>query len=138
MESQYRSGAVTSRRRDRALRIGASPYIQNIQMFGITKEVNMIAVLVRFRYESGFSEARVRQVAEAARAKFEGMPELRSKAFTFDPVNREALNFYVWESEEAAKAFFSQQLIDQVTKLYGVRPTVQFADVAVLVENRAS
>ena len=98
----------------------------------------MIAVLVRFRYESGFSEARVRQVADAARAKFEGMPELRSKAFTIDPVNREALNFYVWESEEAAKAFFSQQLIDRVTELYGVRPTVQFVDVAVLVENRAS
>ena len=98
----------------------------------------MIAVLVRFRYESGFSEARVRQVAEAARAKFEGMPGLRSKAFTIDPVNREALNFYVWESEEAAKAFFSQQLIDRVTELYGVRPTVQFVNVAALVENRAS
>jgi hypothetical protein len=98
----------------------------------------MIAVLVRFGYESGFSEARVRQVAEAARAKFEGMPELRSKAFTIDPVNREALNFYVWESEEAAKAFFSQQMIDRVTELYGVRPTLQFLDVAVLVENPAS
>ena len=66
------------------------------------------------------------------------MPELQSKAFTIDPVNREALNFYVWESEEAAKVFFSQQLIDRVTELYGVRPTVQFVDVAALVENRAS
>jgi hypothetical protein len=98
----------------------------------------MIAVLVRFRYESGFNEARLRQVAEAARAKFEGMLELRSKTFTIDPVNREALNFYVWESEEAAKAFFSQQVMDQVTELYGVRPTVHFVEVAVLVENRAS
>ncbi|MBO0697486.1 MAG: YdhR family protein [Zavarzinella sp.] len=98
----------------------------------------MVAVLVRFRYEGGFNEARVRQVAEAARAKFEGMPGLRSKAFTIDPANREAVNFYVWDSEEAAKAFFSQQLIDRVTELYGVRPTVQFVDVAALVENRAS
>ena len=98
----------------------------------------MMAVLVRFRYESGFSEARVRQVAEVARARFEGMSELRSKAFTIDPVNREALNFYVWESEEAAKAFFSQLLLDRVTELYGVRPTVQFVEVAALVENRAS
>ena len=98
----------------------------------------MIAVVVRFRYESGFSEAHVRQVADAARAKFEGMPELRSKAFTIDPVNQEALNFYIWESEEAAKAFISEELIDRVAELYGVRPTVQFLDVAVLVENRAS
>ena len=103
--------------------------------FGITKEANVIGVLVRFRYESGFSEARVRQVAEAARAKFEGMPGLRSKAFTIDPVTREALNFYVWVSEEAAKAFFSEQLIARVTELYGVRPTLQFVDVATLIEN---
>jgi len=98
----------------------------------------MIAVSVRFSYESGFNEERVRQVAEAAQAKFEGMPGLRSKVFTIDPVNREALNVYIWESEEAAKAFFSEQLVDQVTKLYGVRPSVQFADVAALVENRTS
>src|SRR5262249_6101924 len=98
----------------------------------------MIAVLVHFHYESGFSEARLRQVAEAARAKFEGMPGLRSKAFTIDPVNREALNFYVWQSEEAAKAFFSPQLIDRVGGLYGVRPTLQFVEVAALVETRAS
>jgi heme-degrading monooxygenase HmoA len=98
----------------------------------------MVAVLVRFRYEGGFNEARVRQVAEAARAKFEGMPGLRSKTFTIDPANREAVNFYVWESEEAAKAFFSQQLMDRVTELYGVRPTAQFMDVAALVENRVA
>lgn len=94
----------------------------------------MIAVLVRFHYENGFNEARVRQVAEAARAKFEGMPGLRSKAFTIDPANREALNFYVWDSEEAARAFFSPQLVDRVTELYGVRPTLQFVAVAALVE----
>ena len=98
----------------------------------------MIAVQVRFRHESGFNEARVRQVAEAARAKFEGMPGLRSKAFTVDPANREAVNFYIWDSEEAAKAFFSPQLVDRVTELYGVRPTVQFAEVAALVDNRAA
>ena len=98
----------------------------------------MIGVLVRFRYASGFSEEHVRQVAEVARARFEGMPGLRSKAFTIDPVNREALNFYVWESEQAAKAFFSPQLVDRVTELYGVRPTVQFVEVAALVDNRAS
>lgn len=98
----------------------------------------MIAVLIRFRYEGEFDEARVRQVADAARAKFEGMPGLRSKAFTVDAANGEALNFYVWDSEDAAKAFFSPELIDRVTELYGVRPSVQFLDVAALVENRAS
>jgi hypothetical protein len=96
----------------------------------------MIGVLVRFSYErEAFSEERLRQVAEASREKFEGMPQLRSKAFTIDPVNQEALNFYVWESEEPAKEFFSEQLIARVTELYGVQPTLQFVDVAALVEN---
>ena len=98
----------------------------------------MTGVLVRFSYASeGFSEERLRQVAEAARGKFEGMPGVRSKAFTIDSVNHEGLNFYVWESEAAAKAFFSEQLIARVTELYGVQPTLQFVDVAELVENRA-
>jgi hypothetical protein len=43
----------------------------------------------------------------------------------------------VWESEAAAKAFFSEELIARVTELYGVQPTLQFVDVAALVENRA-
>jgi hypothetical protein len=78
------------------------PYADGVA-FVISQEAHMVAVLVRFRYESGFSEARVRQVAEAARAKFEGMPELRSKAFTIDPVNQEAINFYVWVSSSSLR-----------------------------------
>ena len=95
----------------------------------------MIAVLVRFSYDGGFSEERLRQIAEGARAMFEGMPGLRSKAFTIDTESQQALNFYVWDSEEAARAFFSEQLVAQVTEIYGVQPSVQFLDLAALVEN---
>jgi heme-degrading monooxygenase HmoA len=98
----------------------------------------MISVLVRFRLGQEFNEERLRQIAGAARARFEGMPGLRSKAFTVDAENKEALNFYLWESEEAARSFFSQELIDRVTGLYGVRPMVQFAPVATLVDNGPS
>jgi len=44
----------------------------------------------------------------------------------------EATNFYVWDSEEAAKAFFTDEHIGRVTGLYGVRLVVQ---IAALVEN---
>jgi len=98
----------------------------------------MISVLVRFQFGQEFNEERLRQIASTARARFEGMPGLRSKAFTVDAENKEALNFYVWESEEAARGFFSQELIDRVTGLYGVRPTLQFARVATLVDNGPS
>src|SRR6185295_13308794 len=95
----------------------------------------MIGVVVTFRFGDRFDEQALRKIAETARAKFEGMPALRSKAFTFNAAKREAANFYVWDSENAAKAFFTDQLLDFVTNLYGVRPTVEFVQIATLVEN---
>jgi len=95
----------------------------------------MIGVFVTFRFGDKFDEQAVRKIAEAARAKFEGMAGLRSKAFTVNPVKREAANFYVWDSEEAAKAFFTDQMLERVTGLYGVRPMDEFVEIAALVEN---
>ena len=95
----------------------------------------MIAAQVTFQLGDGFDEARLRQVAEAARSRFEGLSGLRSKAFTVDAERREAVNVYIWESEDAARAFFSEQLIERVTHLYGVRPLVQYLRVVALVDN---
>src|SRR5262245_25166670 len=95
----------------------------------------MIGAIVTFRYGDNFDERAVRKIAETARAKFEGMPGLRSKAFTFDSGKRGATNFYVWESEDAAKAFFTDELLERVTGLYGVPPSVEFVQIAALVEN---
>lgn len=95
----------------------------------------MIGVFVTFRYADNFDERAVREIALSARARFEGMPGLRSKAFTINAKKREATNFYVWDSEDAAKAFFSSELLDRVTGLYGVRPTLEFVQIAALVEN---
>jgi heme-degrading monooxygenase HmoA len=95
----------------------------------------MIGVFVTFRYGDNFNEQAVRKIAENARGKFEGMPGLRSKAFTLNSGKREATNFYVWDSEDAAKAFFTDQLLERVTGLYGVRPSVEFVQIAALVEN---
>jgi hypothetical protein len=95
----------------------------------------MIGVFVTLRYGDNFDERAVRKIAETARARFEGMPGLRSKAFTLNPEKHEATNFYVWDSEDAAKAFFSDELLERVTGLYGVRPSVEFVQIATLVEN---
>ena len=95
----------------------------------------MIGVFVTFRYGDNFDEQTVRKIAETARARFEGMPGLRSKAFTVNSRKREATNFYVWESEDAAKAFFNEELLERLTGLYGVRPSVDFVQIATLVEN---
>ena len=95
----------------------------------------MIGVFVTFRYGDDFDEQAVRKIAETARARFEGMPGLRSKAFTLNSEKREATNFYVWDSEDAAKAFFTDQLLERIAGLYGVRPNVEFVQIAALVEN---
>jgi hypothetical protein len=95
----------------------------------------MIGVFVTFRYGDEFNEQTVRKIAETARPKFEGMAGLRWKAFTLNSAKREATNFYVWDSEDAARAFFSEALLKQVTGLYSVRPSVEFVQIAALVEN---
>src|SRR6478672_8836097 len=95
----------------------------------------MIGVFVTFRFGDNFDEQSVRKIAETARARFEGMPGLRSKAFAFNPGKREATNFYIWDSEDAAKDFFTDALVERVTGLYGVRPDVEFVQIVALVEN---
>jgi hypothetical protein len=97
----------------------------------------MIGVILSFRYGDNFDEQVIRKVAETARVRFEGMPGLRSKAFTFSSKKRQATNFYVWDSEDAARAFFTEELLQRVSGLYGVRPDVEFVQVVALVENRS-
>ena len=92
----------------------------------------MIAVTVTFESHD-LDEAVVRKVAAGAKAMFEGMPGLRNKFFTFD--GKQARNFYVWESEQAARDFFSDELLERVTGLYGVRPRIDFAEIIELVDN---
>ena len=95
----------------------------------------MQGVIVEFQYGDDFDAARVAGIAREARGRFEGMPQLRQKAFTIDEQNHRAINVYLWESEDAARGFFNDELVDMVTGLYGVRPTLAFVEVAELVDN---
>ena len=95
----------------------------------------MIGVSVTFQYDEDFDRARVVSIAENARGTFEGMPGLRSKVFTVDDTRQRAMNFYVWESADAAKSFFSDEMRERVTGLYGVEPTIDFVEIAEIVDN---
>jgi hypothetical protein len=98
----------------------------------------MIGVIVTFRYGDELDEQAIRKIAETARARFEGMAGLRSKAFTLDAGKRQATNIYIWDSEDAARAFFTDELVNRLTALYGVRPDVDFVQVVAIVENTRS
>ena len=95
----------------------------------------MIAVFVTFRFGEDFSAANVRQLAQSSRAKFEGMPGLRSKLFSVLPELREARNLYVWDDPEAARRLFTPESRDRIAALYGVQPIIEYAEVCTLVEN---
>lgn len=95
----------------------------------------MIGVFVRFQFDENLDEHKLRDIAAGARGQFEGMAGLRSKAFTFDPAKREAVNFYVWESEDAAKGFYSDEVVERIASIYGVRPSIEFVEIATLVDN---
>ena len=95
----------------------------------------MQGVIVEFQFADDFDESKIAGIAHEARGRFEGMPGLRQKAFTVDGRNRRATNVYLWDSEEAARGFFSDELVERVTGIYGVRPTVTFVEVAELVDN---
>jgi heme-degrading monooxygenase HmoA len=96
----------------------------------------MIGVVVSFEYNGDFDRSRVEKVAENARSMFEGMPGLTAKFFTFDQKQQRAVNFYAWESKAAAEQFFTPELRERVTGLYGVSPTIEFVEIAQVVDNR--
>jgi hypothetical protein len=94
----------------------------------------MIGVFVTFG-DDGPDRERAAKVAAEARAMFEGMPGLRTKAFTYDNSAGRATNIYLWRSEDAAHEFFTEALRERVTGLYGAEPTIHFVEILELVDN---
>lgn len=95
----------------------------------------MICVSVEFSYEGGFDRNRVVEVAKHARKMFEGLPGLRFKLFTLDEKQQRAMNIYLWDAEDAAQAFFTDELRERVTGLYGVSPRISCLEIAEFVDN---
>jgi hypothetical protein len=96
----------------------------------------MLGVIVTFQYdEASFDRTRIEGVAEKAHPSFRDLPGLRLKAFTIDDERRRAVSVYLWESDEAARSFFGDELRQRVTGLYGVAPRIDFVDVVALVDN---
>jgi len=95
----------------------------------------MMTVFVTFEYDESFDHERILDIARNAKGMFVGMPGLRQKAFTVDVENRRATNVYLWDSEEAARKFFTPKLAERIRGLYGVTPRIEFAETLVLVDN---
>ena len=94
----------------------------------------MIGVLVTFTQTDKFDRSTLATIADEARGTFDGMPGLRFKSFTLDD-DGQARNFYLWDDEEKARAFFTEELVDMVTGLYGVAPKIEYLDILEFVDN---
>ncbi|MFD9408022.1 hypothetical protein ACFWBN_13540 [Streptomyces sp. NPDC059989] len=46
-----------------------------------------------------------------------------------------ARNFYVWDDEEKGRAFFTEEIVDKVTGIYGVPPKIEYLDIVGFVDN---
>ena len=95
----------------------------------------MIGVIVTIGPGSDLNRERALAVSEQAGPVFEGMEGLRSKVFMWDDETGTVTNTYVWDSEPAARAFFTPELKAQIIELYGVEPRVRFAEVSAMIEN---
>ena len=67
---------------------------------------------------------------------FKGMDGLISKVFMWDDETGTVINTYVWDSEAAARAFFTPEVKAHVVEVYGVEPQVRFTEVSALIDNR--
>jgi hypothetical protein len=94
----------------------------------------MIGVLVTFTKPDKFDRATVAKIADEERGKFEGMPGLRFKSFTLDDAGQ-ARSFYLWDDEEKARAFFTEEVVDMVTGIYGVAPEIEYLEMLEFVDN---
>jgi hypothetical protein len=94
----------------------------------------MIGVLVTFTKPDKFDRATVAKIADEERGKFEGMPGLRFKSFTLDDAGQ-ARSFYLWDDEEKARAFFTEEVVDMVTGIYGVAPEIENLEMLEFVDN---
>jgi hypothetical protein len=98
----------------------------------------MIGVIVTLGPGEGLDRAKAAGIAGNASSMFEGMPGLRSKVFTWDAGSDTARNVYVWDSEDAARGFFSDDTRKLIVDLYGVEPDIRFVEIAALVDNAAA
>ena len=95
----------------------------------------MIGVIVTIGPGENLDRQRASAVAEQEAPMFEGMDGLRSKVFMWDDETGTVTSTYVWESEAAARAFFTPEVKAQIIELYGVEPQVRFAEVSAMIDN---
>jgi hypothetical protein len=89
-----------------------------------------IGVIVTIGPDAELTRERASAVAEQEGPKFEGWTVFRARCSCGNDETGTVTNTYVWDSEQAARAFFTPELKAKVIEFYGAEPHMQFAEVS--------
>jgi heme-degrading monooxygenase HmoA len=95
----------------------------------------MVTVISRFGLPKGLTADQARSVFRDSTEKFTQMKGLIRKYFLLAEDGSSAASVYLWESREPAEAFFTEAWKDFMVGKYGHRPTVDYYECPVVVDN---
>lgn len=96
----------------------------------------MIAVHVTFEHPAeDWAPDQLRLLFEPTVSNYVGRPHLLSKTYWIDEARRQFGGFYLWESEEAARAHYEDGFVERATARFGAPPQIRYLSVAFQVDN---
>ena len=96
---------------------------------------NLITVVTRFPLPAGLTADQIRAGFDQAAPNFRNVPGLVRKQFLRSKDCRTAGGVYLWNDEQAARAFMNKRVMPMIRAKFQVEPTIEFYDSPVIVEN---
>lgn len=96
---------------------------------------NLITVVTRFQLPAGVTAAQIRAAFDEVAPRFRNVPGLVRKQFLRSKDCRTAGGVYLWNDEQAARAFMNERVAPMIREKFHVDPAIEFYDSPVIVEN---
>jgi hypothetical protein len=97
---------------------------------------DLYCVLWTYAVPPQLTEAAIRSQFEAVAENYLAVPGLIRKYFGFTEDGKSVIGIYLWQSREAADAFYSPEWIAGVTERWGAAPVKSDWVVPVVAESR--
>jgi len=95
----------------------------------------MITVLVTVKLPREMTREKWLENTKNVAARFQGVPGLARKNFIFNRDTGLGGGVYTWESLEIAEKFHAGPWRENIIKMFGAEPQIQYFDSPVIVDN---
>ena len=95
----------------------------------------MYTVMWTFQVPVGTPKAKLVETINATAHAYAGIPGLIRKYYGIAPDGGSLVGIYLWESEAAARAFYTPDWVAMVTKRWGAAPKRQQWETPMVVES---